>query len=289
MCVALVTTTTAACRGPEATQDGGAHDVDTADAPLGEDAGACSASSVASVQGRVVDDRGVPVVAARPQLCARLEDERLVCLEPPFTDGVGRFVIEVPSEVRCMRSAVMRVLVTGGPHGTAYCPVAIEDVVDGRLVLGDAIELFEVRRDALPAYGDPTIVRGVSLGDVLFVELAPEAVGDEDDYARLGAVRVAPSRSCVPAARALAGLLVAAPEAAIEAPFRIPRSDLASGTRVTLHVVGGLDTRARDGSIVAEGELAPIGEGVVGVDGTITPEPSVLLPQLGWLGWSVAP
>lgn len=268
--------------------DAGPSDVER-DIGTADDAGSCSAERIARVRGRVVDDRGAPVARARPQLCARLEDARLVCLEPPFTDGAGEFLIEVPSEVRCMRSAVMRVLVTGGPYATTYCPVSIEGAADEVLAIEEPLELFEVRRVALPPYGDPTSVREVSLGDTLVVDVAPEAVGDEADYARLGAVRLDPSRSCATAARALDGLLAASPEASIEAPFRIPGSGLTSGTRVSLHVIGGLDTRLSDGTIVDEGELAMLGEGVVGADGTITPEPSLVLPQLGWLGWSIAP
>ena len=153
----------------------------------------------------------------------------------------------------------------------------------------EPLELFEVVRHALPPYGDPSTAREVSLGDALVVQLRPESIGDDGVYARLGAVRIGPSRSCVPAAQRLDGLLAAGPEAAVDAPFRILASGLPSGARVTLHVIGGLDTRLADGSIVEEGALAAFGEGLVGVDGTITPEPTVLLPPVGWLGGSITP
>ena len=273
--------------GSTPTLDAGLDARAPSDAPLDAPLPACEVEPVDVVRGRVIDALGAPVERARPQLCARLVGgDRLVCLMPPFTEADGRFEIRVPADVRCMRSAAMRVLVTGGSYGTSYCPLALAPA-EGVLELAEDLELFEVERATLPPYGDPSTSREVPLGASLVVELAPESVGDEADYARLGAVRVDPSRSCVPAARALSGLLVAMPEKRVDAPFRILASDLPPGSAVELFVIGGLDTTLADGSVVPEAELARLGLGTVSEDGTITPEPSVRLPQLGWLGWSV--
>ena len=248
----------------------------------------CAASELATVRGSVVDERGSPIASARPQLCLRLAIEgRLVCLEPPFTDDTGRFFIQVPNELRCIDRGVMRVLVSGGPYATSYCPVDATRAIDGTLMLDPPIALTAVTRGALPPRGDAATSREVVLGDVLAVEVVPERLGGEGDYARLGAARVEPTRSCVPAARALDGVIAMTPEGRVEGAFRVLASGLDEGTRVELFVIGGLDSRLADGSIVEEGSLARLGDGRVEVDGTITPEPTVLLPQLGWLGWSV--
>lgn len=270
--------------------DAGLEDVlAPADAPLDAPRPACEVEPVDVVRGRVIDALGAPVERARPQLCVRLaEDDRLVCLMPPFTDAEGGFEIRVPADVRCMRSAAMRVLVTGGSYGTSYCPIELMPRA-GVLELSEDVELFEVLRASLPAYGDPSAAREVPLGDALVVTLAPESIGDEADYARLGAVRVDPARSCVPAARALDGLIVSMPEKRLAAPFRLLATGLPAGSAVELFVIGGLDTQLPDGTVVPEAELARLGAGTVSDDGTITPEPTVLLPQLGWLGWSLAP
>ncbi len=250
----------------------------------------CSAAAIDVVTGRVVDDGGSPVASARPQLCARLDpDGRLVCLSPPITDAEGRFVIEVPSEVRCMQSAAMRALLPGGSFATSYCPVELGPAAGGALDIASALELFAVERAITPTLGDPTVVREVVLGDVLALEVAPDEVGGAADYARLGAVAIEPSRSCVPSARSLAGLIAAMPEASTSAPFRVRDAALAPGTAVDLHVIGGLGTVLADGTEVGEAELVRFGAGVVGADGWITPDPGVRLPHLGWLGWSAAP
>ena len=274
----------AACEPTDDARDATSRDATTqADAET-----TCVASEVASVLGRVIDERGSPIASARPQLCLRLAiDGRLVCLEPPFTDDTGRFVLEVPSELRCIDRGVMRVLVSGGPYATSYCPLEPTRAIEGTLTLDSPIELTAVARVPLPPRGDPAVSREVVLGDVLAVEVVPDRLGSESDYARLGAARVVPARSCVPEARALDGLIAMTPEGRVDGAFRVLASGLAEGTRVELFVIGGLDTRLPDGSIVEEGSLVRLGEGRVDVDGTITPEPTVLLPQLGWLGWSV--
>lgn len=250
----------------------------------------CVGTAVDRVRGRVTDASGAPVERARPQLCARLEpDDRLVCLSPPFSEADGTFTIEVPPEVRCMRSAAMRVLVTGGPYASTYCPIDVALTTRGTLELTAAFELFEVTRGTLPPVGDPSTSREVLLGDVLAIDLSPAQVGGEADYARLGAVRVEPSRSCVPDARALSGLIAASPEGEIEAPFHILSSGLAEGTRVDLFLIGGLATRLADGTEVEEASLVRFGAGSVDAVGAITPEAGVRLPHLGWLGWSAIP
>jgi len=281
-----------ACGPTPFVSDAGSDPVDAAesadaadDAPLP----ACGATAVDVVRGRVLDASGAPVERARPQLCARLEpDGRLVCLTPPFSGADGTFTIEVPPEVRCMRSAAMRVLVTGGPYATTYCPIDLAPTSAGTLEIARAVELFEVLREPLPPVGDPATPREVQLGGALVLEVSPADVGGEADYARLGAADVEPSRSCVPEARALEGLVAATPEVELDAPFRLLGSGLAEGTRVDLFLIGGLGTRLADGTEVEEAQLVRFGGGSVEADGSITPEAGLRLPHLGWLGWATA-
>jgi hypothetical protein len=280
----------AACEPPLAAPDAG---LEIEDALSGPDAARdaplppCAATAVDVIRGRVADAAGTPVERARPQLCARLDpDDRLVCVTPPWTGADGRFEITVPPQVRCMRSAVMRVLVPNGPYATTYCPVDIGPTSMGSLEVSSPFELVSVERVALPPVGDPAMAREVSLGSALVLEVSPADVGGDADYARLGALRVDPLRSCVLAARELDGLIAASPEASLRAPFRVPGSGLPAGASVDLFVIGGLGTTLDDGTEVEEAALVRFGGGAVDSDGTITPEPGVRLPHLAWLGWA---
>ncbi|MBX7197384.1 MAG: hypothetical protein K1X94_35365 [Sandaracinaceae bacterium] len=284
----------AGCPSPEPAIDASELDASVLDDDASVDAALdaplppCEAHAIDVVAGRVTDLSGSAVPSARPQLCARLHpDARLVCLSPPFTDERGDFRITVPPDVRCMDEAVLRVLVTRGPYAVTYCPLDLAPSSDGTLSLAAPIELAEIASaPTLPAAGDPASRREVDLGPVV-IEISPTEAGGVAEYMRLGALAIDPARSCVPEARALAGLVAITPEQSrLELPFRIASTGLTAGTSVDLFVIGGLDTRLADGSTVPEGELATFGRGVVGADGTI--EPAVPLPQLGWLGWSPA-
>jgi len=284
---------TLACEPGAVAPDAASQQPDAASAPVDAAGDAplppCDATAVDVVRGRAVDASGAPVERARPQLCARVAPSgNLVCLTPPFSAADGSFVIEVPPEVRCMRSAAMRMLVTGGPYATAYCPVDLTPTSGGTLELADDVELFSVERGTLPPVGDPAMPREVLLAGGLELQVSPTDIGGETDYARLGAAAVEPSRSCVPEARALEGLLAATPEVSLDAPFRILSSGLAAGARVDLFVIGGLGTRLADGTEVEEADLVRFGGATVDADGTITPEAGVRLPHLNWLGWSTA-
>lgn len=257
------------------------------DAPSDAPRAACGATAVDVVTGRVTDEAGAAIAGARPQLCARLApDGRLVCLAPPVSEADGSFSIEVPAEARCMRSAAMRVLLPSSANAVTYCPIELGAAVEGRLALSTPYELFAVERGSLPPLGDPSAAREVPLGAALVLDVSPDAVGGEADYLRLGARSVDPARSCVPEARSLAGLVAATPEASLSAPFRVHAPDLAEGTHVELFVLGGLGTVLGDGTEVEEATLARFGAGTVDAAGWIQPEPGVLLPHLGWLGWA---
>lgn len=275
--------------GPvSADTDASARDASSvsADAPPS----ACGGVAIDVVIGRVTDEAGAPLAGARPQLCVRRHgDGRLVCLTPPTADTDGSFEIRVPVEARCMERAAMRVLMPSSRLATAYCPVSLEVAVRGALAIAEPFTLYDVPLATTPPLGDPGAARRVTLGDVLTLTVSPDEVGGERDYARLGARPVDPSRSCVPEARALAGLIAATPEASdLSAPFRAHAGDLAAGERVDLFVIGGLASRLPDGTEVEEAALVRFGGGVVASDGWIDPDQGVTLPHLGWLGWAPA-
>lgn len=280
-----------ACRVPDREPDAfEASDDDASGRHDGSGSDPCDGAGayVERVLGRIENGDARPLAAARPQLCARLApDDRLLCLLPPFSGADGSFDIEVPAFARCVRRATLRVLVADGPYATAYCPLNLEGARGGELAIGAPIVLFEVERASLPPVGDPQREREVPLGEAMVVELSPQDAGGERAYARLGAVRVDPRRSCVPEAHGLRGLVAATPEIPLSASFRILRSGLSPGAEVDLFVIGGLDTRLADGRVVEEAVLARFGRGRVDADETIAPEPGAHLPHLGWLGWSL--
>ncbi|MCS6798185.1 MAG: hypothetical protein NZ898_06610 [Myxococcota bacterium] len=279
--------------------EGGLGDVDRTPDP------ACRGEGrwILAATGAVVSDDGHPVQNARVQLCVRTHpDERLICLPPPATDAEGRYEILVPPEARCMRRAVMRVLVSGAPYATTYCPVALDDVVDAVLVTRRPWVLFSLRPvDPLPPSDDPEAMQDVVLDGGLRLTLAPSMLGLGGDWSQWASRRIDLSaanavRPCF--ADRVPGALVAwglRPEASVDAPGARVRIEggfgLGAGSPVELMLLGGLDTRLADGTVVEEAELATVWTGRVAADGrSINPSGSETgLTYLSWLVLRRAP
>lgn len=241
---------------------------------------------VARIEGRALDELGAPIAEGRAQLCARVApDDHLVCLVPPTTDATGAFVIEVDPSIRCLTSATLRVIVPRGGFATTYCPVDLTPTSAGQLTLVAPLVVTQVpAATALPPLGDASQVREVDLGAALLL-LAPSALASPESYARLGARNVAPATACVPAMRAMDGVVLFSPESELTEPatlrLRIPEAT--AGERFELHVLGGIGTTLADGSTVDEAEVALLGTERAEADGTVTlSAPLHYLSQVGW-------
>ena len=253
----------------------------------------CDAHWVVGVTGRIVTSAGEPVDNGRAQLCVRIApDDALVCLLPPRTDVNGEFSIVVPEELRCVNRAVMRAIAPTRPLATTYCPIAFtvgnEPIVD----LGDPYVLYPVVAATVPPIGDEIAQRDVVFADGLTLTLAPIDLPSATEYEGLSGAPVAvSSTACFSRGSTFDGAYVFNPEAEVEAgaAVSIPNeAALAAGTIIDLYVLGGLETRLIDGSLVEEGELARFGPATVSTDGVrIVSDADTRLPYLSWLVWSV--
>ena len=272
------------CSAPDAAPDASA----TSDAALTDSPAAqCTAGTwVRRVEGRALDELGAPIGEGRAQLCVHVApDDRLVCLVPPRTSADGAFTIEVDESIHCLTSATLRLLVPSGGFATTYCPVDVTLARAGALSLALPFVATHVPpSSALPPRGDAAQSREVDLGAAT-LQLAPSALPNEQDYARLGARAVMPSTSCVPAMRAMDGLVLFAPESELTQPvalsLRIPSAS--AGERYALHLLGGIGTTLADGSPVEEGALGLLGIETADATGRVTlTAPLRYLSQVGF-------
>lgn len=244
----------------------------------------CAARWVVGVRGSIEEEGGTPVEAGRAQLCVRLSpSEALACLSPPISDAEGRFTIVAPTFARCMSSAAMRVLAPGQPFATTYCHVELG--ASGAVVDLDApFVLHRVSAAIAPARGEGASEREIGLPGGLFLTLAPDALPEPSNYAELAGARVASGLPCGVGGDAIA-VWALAPEVSVSGGAALRIEDglgLAPGTEVELLVLGGLETRLEDGTLVPEAELAVFGTGMVSIDGARI-ETSARLPYLSWL------
>ncbi len=76
-------------------------------------------SYITQVTGKVTDEAGTGLENTRAQLCVRVSStDELKCIYPSTADTAGDFVINVPADARCMRQAVMRLLLPASDRGT---------------------------------------------------------------------------------------------------------------------------------------------------------------------------
>lgn len=241
------------------------------------DAG-CSGRTIFSMSGHIVDDDGVNVGGARVQMCTHSVDGTFACLRPTAADDNGVVNIEFPERTRCLERVVARVLVDT-EHATLTCGVSLLGS-DTTLTFAAPIVVPRTIRGA-DQQGEVTLSGGLTLS-------IDDDVAAGIDLSALGAV--VHQSSCVAAAAPVGTtrLWALSPEGGLDAPglpARLVGTGLSAGTRVSAHVLGGLDCRLPDGSDVERGAFAPFTTGLVvdeagGVDlGAI--------PCLTWLALAV--
>ena len=251
---------------------------------------ACTGTWAVGGRGQIVDESGVPVSGARPQMCLRSPTDTLLCVMPPESGADGFWHQEVPEgEPRCIAEIALRALRPNAGFGTTYCHVPLT-MNGGVIELREPIVLYRTTpATSLPPLGDETAMRTVVLADGLELDVTPDVLFG-DDYEQLAARRVDHTDPpCFARSTALDGLYVLGPETSVLGetggfPVRIPANGLAEGSRVQLLVLGGLETRLADGSAVDEADFVPFGTGTV-TDGMIVSDPGSELTYLSWLGY----
>lgn len=236
--------------------------------------------AVTSVTGTAVDDSDAPVTDGRGQVCIRSAPEgRLTCLRPEPTDESGSFFVEVPREVGCFESVVMRVFSVGGELSSIYCPVSLDqvDAATQTLQLGSELTLWPIdeplERDVVASpddYGFITFDGG------LRVRVKPSALLDGDEvYEELRGRRYAPDEidTCfVPEDAELFDLWAFGPETDVTGEIfalEVPNTyGLQPGDTVSIWLLGGIGTTLGRAGFVDEGEFRRVSRGQVSEDGT---------------------
>ena len=251
----------------------------------------CTAEWTARFTGQVVDESGDAVAGAKAQLCIRVApNDILRCLSPVDTDSTGAFVADVPETLRCTNEATLRALAPGADRATMYCHVEI----DGRgpiVAIDPPLVLYStVRATDLPAIGDSATERTVAFSDGLEVDVVPDQMFiTGDGYDRLAASRlddIAADLCFLDGTPVLVGLYAFSPEGDVSGDnfsVRIPNTTgLAAESSVSFYVLGGLDTRLPDDTVIPEATWQQYGTGVVSSDGsTVNGD----LPYFSWLGY----
>ncbi|MDP2343905.1 MAG: hypothetical protein Q8O67_23310 [Deltaproteobacteria bacterium] len=238
----------------------------------------CGARTLFSVGAAIVDDTGQPIAGARMQMCTHSAEGTFACLRPTAADAAGIVRVEFPERTRCLERVVARVLVDAD-HGTVTCGVALGGT------------------DTTPTFSEPIVVprvaRGARAGDDVSLAGGLSLTVDDDvapglDLASLGAGMN--TSSCVAAAAptSTTKLWALSPEGGLESPglaARLADTGLAAGTRVSAHVLGGLDCQLPDGTDVERGAFAAFASGLrVDDDGGLD---LGSIPCLTWLALSL--
>lgn len=250
----------------------------------------CPASNpwITDVGGRIVDEAGVGVAGGFVQMCVRTDAGRLLCLRPTTTDDDGVFQADVAANARCMERATARVVKPQTDTATLYCAVPLTTDVSSVTLPEPYVLVATTPAVTLPPEGDGVAVQSVAFADGVVVDVAPGALPD-GTWDRLAA-RVLDADAAPACLRAeappLQTLVAFSPELEIDgagATARLPnRGGLAAGATVPVYVLGSIDCRLADGTLVEEGHWQPLADGVVSADGASIDVVGV--PCLTWLG-----
>lgn len=215
----------------------------------------CAAIYSPDIRGRIVNEDGSALAEAGVQPCVVRSDEAWLCLAPTRTDTDGQFTRTLENENACLQRLALRI---SGPNdgttrGVVYC--APELSASSTVVLAGEIQVPVLSPTSSVDARIATFASGLAL-----------EVGEEDgEPADFTSAQVAPADTCFANAPEYLATFAFAPELRLRDSRlrRIPLPGVADGTRVDVLLLGGLATRLPDDSLLDEGTLAPIGEGVV--------------------------
>lgn len=268
--------------GPDVVADAGVED-DLARSPD------CPSTDpwITDVSGRIVDEAGDGVVGAFVQMCVRTNVGRLLCLRPTSADADGAFQADVAANARCMARATARVVQPQTDTATLYCAVPLSTEASSVTLPEPYVLVATTPAVGLPPEGDGVAVQTVAFADDVAVDVAPAAL-PEGTYERLAArvLDAADAPACLREdAPPLQTLVAFSPEHDVDgsgATVRVPnRGGLPAGATVPVYVLGSIDCRRSDGSLVEEGHWEQVGDGVVSADGERVEITGV--PCLTWL------
>ncbi len=246
-----------------------------------------------TVRGQLVVEDGAGLAMAKAQLCLRSEGSAsALCLRPADTGPDGRFEVSVPEDARCITGAVMRNLRPGAQLATSFCELALPD--NSHTVRAPPFVMFATTPATdLPPEGDATQPRTVAFEAGLEIDIVPDVLytGASAAYPILSAAKIPPDADlCLQIDRRdFAGIYAFSPEADIDgdgAGLRV-QTELAEGTSVALHVLGGLNCTIGEEQL-HEAAWSQFATATVGANGLIeTPPGPNGLPCLNWLAYEV--
>ena len=255
----------------------------------GEDPGAdsqCPMNTLNTVRGWVADENGQGLAGAKAQVCVKM-GEMTQCLQPIDTQADGTFRLEL-GDNRCVTAAAFRVIQPGSGRSAMYCEIPMNERDGTRLTLTTPMRLYPTTiASEIPDEGDGLQMRTVKFSDGMEIDLIPL---DGPGYTDLASVTFAgaPDGLCFLAGQKTPARTYAfSPDGGIYnggAAFRVPNVDgLSVGTKVDIHVLGGLGCSDNQGNALKEGDWFKLGTGTVDESG-ITPDEGLKLTCLTWLG-----
>lgn len=244
---------------------------------------------VTEISGRVVDEAAAGFAQVVVQLCARTNEDQLLCLRPTTSLDDGAFAVEVSANARCMERATMRVVKPLTDTTTSYCSVPLTADASTIALPTPYAVLATTRASTLPPAGDVDAERAVAFAGGLSLTVVPSTL-PTDTYERLAArvlddVNDAPAclREGAPAMSTMVGFSPELEVAGAGLTARVPNTaNLAAGTSVPMYALGSIDCRRADGSLLEEGHWDHFADGVVSADGSSIEVAGV--PCLTWLG-----
>lgn len=215
----------------------------------------CTAIYSPDIRGRILNEDGTALAEAGVQPCIVRSDDVWLCLAPTRTLQDGTFLRTLENENACLSRLALRI---SGPNdgitrAVLYCAPG----------LSETSTLVEAGDMEMPVLALPSNVDGrtVSFASGLVVEL-----GDGDgDPATFASAEVAPTATCFGDDDRILTTFAFGPELRLRSSriLHVPLPGVADGTHVQVLLLGGLATRLADDSVLDEGTLAPIGDGIV--------------------------
>ena len=248
----------------------------------------CGGTYVSEITGTVTTPTGTGFADAKAQACIRtFGDETLLCLRPADTQSNGDFSISVSENARCTTEITLRVVDPALSAATIYChPETAQSPVTN---FDMQLPLFPVTPRSSDADNTLSFADGLSI-----VYDSAEFELGTGEAASAMSVKVSGddlNKLCFLKDSTVESAFFVGPEQDIKGdgwPVTVPNDlGLPAGTTTKLWVLGGLNCKLADDTLVPEGNWYEAGSGVVSDDGaTISSTDGGHLPCLSWFGFS---